>query len=175
MEVKMAGDPEFASTALQVAAFELQEEITTAQRAYEDAQRYQDPNSAGHALRDYISAKQRYDSLVQATSPPQNANGQLSNAQRNFLSRRVAGGDELTPQRMKDYALAHTRAVNAGLEVDSDAYFRAVAHHADTMGDGRQPPLDEREAAKISGVDEETYAHHARTLRALKARGLYQD
>ena len=167
-------DDGFAQTAIQQAAFSLQEEVLTAQRQYEDSVRYEDTAGAGRALTDYLEAKQRLDSLVQAARPQQNAN-QLSNAQRNFLSRRVAGGDELSPQRMKDYALAHTRAVNAGLEVDSPQYFAAVAHHADTLGDGRQKPLDEREAAKIAGVDEETYAHHARTLRALKARGYYNQ
>jgi hypothetical protein len=165
---------EFAATALQVAAFDLQEQVLTAQRQYEDAQRYEDPHGAGRALQDYLSAKQRLDSLTQANKQ-QNSNGQLSQASRNYLSRRVAGGDQLTPQRMRDYVLAHTRAVNAGLQPDSAEYFAAVSHHADTMGDGRQPPLDEREAAKIAGVDEETYSHHARTLRQLKARGLYQD
>jgi len=98
-----------------------------------------EPNAA-HALKNCVAAKQQYDALTQASRPPQSASGQLSNTQRNFLSRRVAGGDELSPQRMEDYALAHTRAVNAGLEVDSPQHFAAVAHHADTMGDGRQRP-----------------------------------
>jgi hypothetical protein len=162
---------EFASTALQVAAFNLEEEVLTAQRAYQDAQRYEDPHSAARALQDYVSAQQRLASLT----PKQQNNGQLSNAQRNFLSRRVAGGDELTPTRLKDYMRGHDKAMAAGLELDSPSYFAAVAHYCDTRGDGRQPPLDEREAAKIAGVDEETYAHHARTLRALKARGYYNQ
>ena len=166
---------DFANTALQQAAFSLREEVLTAQRQYEDAQRYEDTAGAGRALQDYLGAKQRLDSLVQAANPRQNANGQLSQAARNYLSRRVAGGDELTPQRMKDYYLAHTRAVNAGLEPDSPAYFAAVSHHCDHMGDGRQPVLDATEAAKISGVDPDTYNHHQRVLRNLKARGMYQD
>jgi hypothetical protein len=172
MEVEMAD--EFATRAAQLAASIVQDECITASRQYEDAARFGDADNAAYALKDYMSAKQRYDALTQVTQPQQNANGQLSNAQRSFLSRRVAGGDELSPQRMKDYALAHTRAVNAGLEVDSPQYFAAVAHHADNFGDGRQKPLDEREAAKIAGISEEEYAHQARTLRALKSRGYYQ-
>jgi hypothetical protein len=82
---------------------------------------------------------------------PQQQSGQLSNRQVNFLSRRAALGDDLSPSRMKDYALAHTRAVNAGLEVDSPQYFAAVERSVDTMGDGRQPLLDERSAAQICG------------------------
>ena len=54
-------------------------------------------------------------------------------------------------------------------------YFNAVEWYCDHNGDGKQPPLNEREAARISGIDEQTYARHAQTLRALKARGMYQE
>jgi hypothetical protein len=173
MEAKAMSD-DFANTALQQAAFSLQEEVLTAQRAYEDSQRYEDTAGAGRALQDYLSAKQRLDSLVQAANPPQ-ANGQLSNAQRNFLSRRQAGGDVLDENRLRDYRRGHDKAMAAGLELDSPQYFRAVEHFVDHLGDGRKPVLDATEAAKISGVDPDTYNHHAKTLRALKARGMYQD
>jgi hypothetical protein len=36
------------------------------------------------------------------------------------------------------------------------------------MGDGRQPPLNEREAAKLCGVDEQTYAINAQKYQAMK-------
>ena len=74
------------------------------------------------------------------------------------MSRRAALGDDLTPERMRDYALAHTRATNAGLEADSPQYFAAVERSVDTMGDGRQPVLNEREAARVCGVSDELYA-----------------
>ena len=43
---------------------------------------------------------------------------------------------------MKDYALAHTRAVNAGLDPDTPQYFAAVERSVDSMGDGRQELLE---------------------------------
>jgi hypothetical protein len=97
--------------------------------------------------------------------------GQLSNAQRNFLSRRQAGGDTLDARRMQDYARGHDKALAAGLMPDSREYFSAVEQYVDRLGDGRQPPLNEREAAKLCGVDEQTYAINAQKYQAMNARG----
>ena len=168
----MDDDPEFIDKAGREAVARAEEKLIKASRKFEDASRVGDEYEAARALEKLSKRKANYDRL---TGQNQGQPGRLSVAQQNFLSRRAAGGDELTPTRMKDYALAHTRAVNAGIEIDSPQYFAAVERSVDHQGDGRIPPLDEREAARISGVDEQTYAHHAARLRALKASGHYQD
>ncbi len=169
-----AAEDEFVNRTAQIALAEVEEQLVRARRDYEDSLRYSDEHSGAAALSAYADAQAKYNVLTQANQQ-QNNNGQLSNAQRNFLSRRQAGGDQLTESRMRDYQLAHNRAVAAGLQVDSPQYFNAVEWYCDHNGDGKQPPLNEREAARISGIDEQTYARHAQTLRALKARGMYQE
>ena len=164
---------EFANRAVQVAASEIETSLINATRDYEDAQRIGDELLAAEALKQYSTAKAQHDALTGGNQPQQQANGQLSNAQKNFLSRRAALGDDLSPSRMKDYALAHTRAVNAGLQPDTPQYFSAVERSVDTMGDGRQPVLNEREAAKMCGVSDQEYAAQAQKLRTMKARGEY--
>jgi hypothetical protein len=161
-------DPEFADRAAQLAVADAERDLITASRNYEDAQRDGDEISAAVAMRDYAASKKVYDTLTGADQPRQPG---LSNAQRNFLSRRAALGDELTPSRMRDYSLAHTRAVNAGLQPDTPQYFAAVERSVDTMGDGRQPVLDERSAAKMCGVSDEVYAANAARLRSMRATG----
>lgn len=169
-------DNQFAERAAKMAVERVEEKLIKAQRQYEDAMRFDDDISASKAFEKYVRRKEEYDRLTGAGQQQQQQQQPgLSVAQRNFLSRRAAGGDELTPQRMKDYGLAHTRAVNAGLQVDSPEYFAAIERYADTMGDGRQPPLNEREAARISGISEQEYAANAAKLRALKAAGHYRD
>jgi hypothetical protein len=167
----MADEDEFAHRAAALARANLEEQLIQASRTYEDSLRSNDEYSASAALEQYTEAQHKYNLLTGANQPRQPG---LSVAQQNFLSRRAALGDELSPQRMKDYALAHTRAVNAGLEVDSPQYFAAVERSVDTMGDGRQPVLDERSAAKVCGVSDEVYAANAQKLRAMKARGEYK-
>ena len=125
-------------------------------------------------MKNYAAAKRDYETLTGAGQQQQPTPGQLSVAQRNFLSRRQAGGDQLDAKRMQDYARAHDRAMAAGLRADSPEYFSAVERAVDLQGDGRMPPLNEREAARLCGVDERTYAENAAKLAALKARGDYQ-
>jgi len=163
---------EFANRAAQLAAQAVETDLINATRDYEDAMRVQDEGLAADALKRYAASKTEYDTLTGANQPQQQS-GRFSVAQTNFLSRRAALGDDLTPARMKDYALAHTRAVNAGLEPDTPQYFAAIERSVDTMGDGRQPLLDERSAAQVCGVDDETYAFHAARLRNMRARGEY--
>jgi hypothetical protein len=166
---------EFTDRAAQLAAQAVETELINATRDYEDAQRLggeDGASMAADALKRYNAHKIEYDNLTGANQP-QRQDGQLSLAQRNFLSRRASLGDDLSPSRMKDYALAHTRAVNAGLEVDSPAYFSAVEKSVDTMGDGRQELLNERSAAQICGVSEEVYAANAAKLRSMRLRGEY--
>jgi hypothetical protein len=167
---------EFTNRAAQLATQAIENELISATRDYEDGQRLggeEGVSLAADALKRYAQHKREYDELTGGNQPQQQS-GQLSVAQRNFLSRRSALGDELTPARMRDYALAHTRAVNAGLEPDTPSYFAAVERSVDTMGDGRQPLLDERSAAQICGVSDEVYAVHAAKLRAMRARGEYE-
>jgi hypothetical protein len=171
MEAQMSD--EFATRASQLALKDLEDGLIQSSREYEDAQRTGDEYSAAVALKNYAQAQRDYEALA-GTGQQQQQSG-LSAAQRNFLSRRAAGGDDLSPARMRDYALAHTRAVNAGLQVDSPEYFAAIARHADSMGDGRQKPLDEREAAKLCGISDQEYAQGAAKLRALKAQGMYNE
>ena len=110
-------DDNFAERAAQLAVSQAEEKVIKAQRKFEDAQRYGDDVTASKALSKFAKRKEELERLTGANQPQQQP-GQLSVAQRNFLSRRAAGGDDITPQRMRDYALAHTRAVNAGLQVD---------------------------------------------------------
>jgi hypothetical protein len=162
-------EDQFAARAAAIARSEIEENLIQASRSYEDALRQGDEGTAAWALKSYASAKRDYDTL----SPQQQQSGQLSAAQRNFLSRRAGGGDELTPQRMADYARGHDRAVAAGWTPDTPQYFAAVAGHVDHLGDGRQKPLDEREAARISGISDQEYAANAQKIAALKRAGLY--
>lgn len=168
----MADD--FTKTAAEIALQQCTDSLRESQRNFEDAQRYGAPDLAAEALRQFASARAQYNELVGATQPQQQA-GQLSQAQRDFLLQRQRGGDELNQRRMADYARAHDRALAAGLRVDSPEYFAAVANHVDHLGDGRQPPLTEEEAAKICGIDQYTYSDNADRLRALKAAGHYRD
>ena len=162
----------FSDEVARLAIDELRDDLVQAQRNFEDAQRTGDAYSAARAMRDYNSAKLEFDKIV---NDPQRQAGQLSGPQQNFLARRQALGDELTPQRMADYARGHVRAVAAGLEEDSPAYFKAIEMHVDNLGDGRQKPLDEREAARLCDIDDATYAANADKLRWLKQRGFYQE
>ena len=166
----MADD--FASRAAQLAAADIEQTLIQATRDYEDAQRSGDEYTAASALKNYAQAKREFDTLTGAGQ--QQNRGELSAAQRSFLSRRQAGGDQLTPDRMRTYSQAHERAVSAGLKPDSPEYFRSIEFYCDHQGDGRIPPLTEAEAAKISGVDERTYAANAERLRALRRAGLYE-
>jgi hypothetical protein len=169
----MADD--FTNRAAQLATQAVETELINATRDYEDAARLGGEDGvslAADALKRYAQHKREFDELTGANQPQQQS-GQLSVAQRNFLSRRAALGDEITPSRMKDYALAHTRAVNAGLESDTPQYFAAIERAVDSMGDGRQPLLDERSAAQICGVSDEVYAANAAKLRNMRLRGEY--
>jgi len=166
----MADD--FGSAAAQIVIRDLEENLIQAGREYEDAQRANDPTSAAYALQRYNSTQLEYEKLTGANQPQQ---AQLSNAQANFLSRRQALGDELSPARMQDYARGHDRALAAGWQVDSPQYFAAVAGHVDNLGDGRQAPLNEKTAAELCGISPEEYAANASRLRSLKQRGFYQD
>jgi hypothetical protein len=168
----MADD--FADRAIGQAIRELEENLIQASRQYEDAERSGDEYSAADACVRYKTAEAQYNSITGRGQPHPNANGQLSNAQRNFLSRRASLGDDITADRMKDYALAHTRATNAGLEPDTPQYFAAIERSVDTMGDGRQPPLNEREAARLCGISEEEYAAQAAKLHNMRLRGEYK-
>jgi hypothetical protein len=138
--------------------------------------RSEDELLAADALKRYNTAKLEYDNLTGASQQQQQRqSGQLSAAQKSFLSRRQYGGDEITPERMQVYARGHERAIAAGLQPDTDAYFRSIEFFVDHQGDGRIPPLNEREAAKISGVSDEEYAAGAAKSAALKRGGFYQD
>jgi hypothetical protein len=173
MEKTMANDEtEFAQRAAELARAGIEENLIQASRSYEDALRTGDEYSAAAALQNYAAAKRDYDTLA---PQQQQSNGQLSNAQRNFLSRRAAGGDQITPQRMADYARGHERALAAGLQPDTPQYFAAVAGHVDHLGDGRIPPLDEREVAKMCGISEREYSQGAAKLAALKRAGNYRE
>jgi hypothetical protein len=173
MEAKMSGEEDFAERAAALARAGLEERLISASRQYEDSLRSNDEYSASSALQEYAAAKRDFEAL----SPQQQRqqSGQLSNAQRNFLSRRQAGGDQLDAKRMADYARGHERAVAAGFQPDTPQYFAAVAGHVDHLGDGKIPPLTEAEVARMCGIDERTYAANAERLRALKRAGHYQE
>jgi hypothetical protein len=95
-------EDEFVNRTAQIALAEVEEQLVRARRDYEDSVRYSDEHSGAAALSQYADAQAKYNILTQANQQQSN-NGQLSNAQRNFLSRRQAGGDELNESRMRDY------------------------------------------------------------------------
>ncbi len=99
----------------------------------------------------------------------------LSQAQYAFLQRRAAGGDTLDAQRMQTYGEAHQRALRKGLPVDSAEYFREVEWYVDHQGDGRIPPLNESEAAKICGITDAEYQRQQAKLWELKQQGNYRE
>ena len=76
----------------------------------------------------------------------------LTPAQKNFLSRRMAAGDELTEDRVKHYIDGHHRAVAAGHEIDSRKYFKAVATHADSMSPPRKPVAEQPIRPRYDGA-----------------------
>jgi hypothetical protein len=137
MEGKMSDEQVFAERAAQIARANLEEQLIQSSRQYEDALRGGDEYSASSALQEYAETKQKYDLI---TGSGQQQQGQLSNAQRNFLSRRQAGGDTLNAERMQVYSRGHDRAIQGGLRPDSPEHFRAIEWYADHQGDGRTPP-----------------------------------
>ncbi len=143
-------DREFTSRAQELAVAGIETKLIDSTRDWQDAERAGDEIAAADALRSYAVAKREYDALTGASQQQQQPPGQLSVAQQNFLSRRAAGGDQITPERLQDYAHAHQRAIGAGLRQDTPEYFAAISRAVDTQGDGRQPPLDEREAASFA-------------------------
>ena len=161
----------FTDEATRLAVQGLEEDLITAGRQWEDAERAGDAHSAAWALQQYNETQMKYDRMVGADKPPQQG---LSEAQKQFISRRVQGGEDLRG-REQDYFLAHARAVNAGLEIDSPQYFAAVSASLDNGGDGRQRPLDEREAARLCGLTDQEYAAGAQHVRGLKRAGYYQQ
>jgi hypothetical protein len=166
---KMSGKFDYA--AQQHAIKALEREITGLARQYEDATADDDEYTAAAALVEYAERQARLERLTGANEPQP----EISAAQQQFLDRRAALGDDWrAPNRRQDYVQAHIRAVGAGWPIDSVGYFNAVSGHLDQGGDGRQPVLDEQQAAKLCGVTPEEYAQGAAHVRALKARGFYQ-
>jgi hypothetical protein len=173
MEEEIMAD-DFINRTVQLALSDVERNLIQASRDYEDAVRDGDEYSGAEAFRRYAENKKTFDEMTGGGSQQQQS-GQLSAAQKSFLSRRQAGGDDLTPQRWADYARAHDKAVAAGLQPDTDAYFRSIEFYVDHQGDGRQPPLSQTEAARISGISDEEYSAGAAKLAALKRAGHYQD
>lgn len=170
----MADNDEFVAQSARIAIGEAEENLIQAQRQYEDAARYGDANSGSTALAEYVAAKQRLDMLTGATTNKQNNAGQLSEASRRFIEKRVQAGEQITEEKWAEYLKGHHAAIGAGFTPDSDAYFKCVEGHLSAVGLG-SPPLSEREAARISGLSEAEYAREAQKFRALKARGYYND
>jgi hypothetical protein len=175
-EIPMADSQEFASRAVKIALEDAERNLIQAERDYQDALRADEDVLGADAYARYREAEAKYNALTGAHEQQQQQQaGQLSAAQKSFLSRRAAGGDELTPQRWADYARGHDRAVAAGLQPDTDAYFRSIEFFVDHQGDGKQPPLSQTEAAKISGITDEEYRQGAIKLQQLKKAGHYSD
>jgi hypothetical protein len=164
---------DLTNQAVHLAIKDLERDLIEAGRQYEDAEMAQDAHSMSYALQQY-NLKQGELERLTGSGQGQQQSG-LSEAQKEFISRRIKGGDDMSPAREQDYYTAHARAVNAGWQIDSPQYFAAVAGHLDSMGDGRQRPLDEREAAKLCGLTPEEYAQGAAQVRALRRAGYYQD
>jgi hypothetical protein len=168
---------EFDDRAAQRALGLALEERKQATRNYEDAKEIDDDISAGYAADALVAAQAKIDRLT-GTPQSQQQSGELSYAQKNFLSRRAALGDELSPARMQDYQRAHIRAVAAGWTPDTPEYFSAIEKCVDGQGDGREPVLDERGAARIceskyGSVSDAEYSQNAAKLQWLRQRGLH--
>ena len=108
---------EFVQRAAQIALDDAREAVIIAQRNWEDANRYQDETGGAVALATYVEAKARYDALNGGGSNQQqnNNSGQLSEASRRFLEKRVGAGWEITPARWAELQKAHHAAVGAGI------------------------------------------------------------
>ena len=120
-------DNEFANRAVALAVSDLEDNLIAASRQYEDAARCGDEITASFALKNYSAAQREYNELTGANQPQQQP-GQLSVAQRNFLSRGAAGGDTLTTSDgMAGYTQWTRQAVDAGLTQDSPQYFGPFA------------------------------------------------
>jgi hypothetical protein len=175
MEIAKMADV-LTNEAVRLAIKDLENSLIDLGRTYEDAERSNDPETMAYALQGFNSKQAELDRLTGSGQQGQQQGGQLSNAQANFLSRRQALGDELSaPGRMDDYARAHVRAVSAGLTPDSPQYFKAIEMAVDTQGDGRQPVLNEAEAAKLCGLTPEEYAQGAAIVAQRRRQGFYQD
>jgi hypothetical protein len=166
--------------AMELSRIEAEEKLITASRQYQDAKRVLQHETdeylrqdylrqLAEARRDYNEAKKEMDQLSGAQQ------GQLSQAQVAFLTRRAAGGDTLDAQRMQTYGEGHERALRKGLPVDSAEYFREVEWYVDHQGDGRIPPLNEAEAAKICGISDAEYQRQQQKLFQLKRDGMYRN
>ena len=164
---------DISNEAVKIAIVDLEQNLVQYGRDYEDAQRANDAYSAANALRMYNSVNVELQNLTGANQPEQPG---LTAAQEQFIANRARLGDDLrAPNRSQDVMAAHIGAVRAGWPIDSPGYFAAVAGHLDHAGDGRQPVLDQRSAAQISGISDAEYAAGAARLAALKCNGHYQD
>ena len=165
----MADD--FTNQAVQLAVQDLEENLIYASREYEDAQRRGDTQSAAFALKTYTDAQVAYEKLTGAGQQSQQQADQLTTGEQDFIRHQRSLGNDL---RMEEFVRGAMRAQAAGLQRGSAQYCSAISGHINSLGDGRQPVLDEREAARLCGVDEQTYADGANRLRQMKARGFYQ-
>ena len=84
----------------------------------------------------------------------------LSLAKRNFLSRRIAAGDQLTQARADHYIKAHEKVLK-DFE-DSGPYFRAIAKHVDKpWQQTATPETSSRAAQSKSSPGEDAVPTHS--------------
>jgi hypothetical protein len=150
---------EFVNETAQIALSEVERNLVQATRDFEDAARDGDRYLGADAYRRYMENKTTFDKMTDGDQPQQQQQQQpgLSVAQRNYLSRRAYGGDQLTPQRMGDYAKGHERAVAAGfrsqvvriagigLLIDATEYFSCVSNYVDHLGGSNEVAITEIE------------------------------
>jgi hypothetical protein len=167
----MAGN--LRDQAYNIAVNNAEEQLIDSTRAFEDSERQGDANGMAYAYEGMRVAQANLDRITGADQPQQQQE-QLLDSEIQFLNRRAALGDDWRTHP-QDYVQASARALAAGLQRGSPQHLKAVEMAVESMGDGRQPLLNERSAAEICGVDEATYAAGAIELARRKRSGHYQD
>jgi hypothetical protein len=162
----------FAYAAQQRAVRKLERDLVEVSRAYEDAAENNDLETATWAMESFNETQLKLKELKGENEPQQQG---LLDSEKDFIARRIAQGDELTPARWRDFEIGAARALQAGWERGSPQYLKAIAGHIDSLGDGRQPPLDERQVARMCGLSDEEYAAGQHEIRARKRAGYYQE
>ena len=151
----------------------LEGELIEASRAYEDGERYNDPDSMAYALQTYNAKQAELDRLTGANRPEPPAH-QITNGQRQFLARYNLTADDPA------VIAAHHRAIGYGYRPDTPQYESAILGLIGSAGDGRQSPMTQSDAADIDygqtggGISRQEYAAQASKRDWLRARGLYE-
>src|SRR6476469_5612822 len=105
---KLAMADSLTNQAVHLAVRDLERDLVEAGRQYEDAERDGDAHSMAYALQQYNLKQSELERLTGANQPPQQG---LLDSEKDFISRRIAQGDELTPAGWRDFEIGAARAL----------------------------------------------------------------